>query len=780
MLRYLLLLILLSAPLPARALEAGAAREEIIPAAGAPLNGYGDRMARSSMGSHDPLWARALYLNDGQTQVLLVNTDLCMINRELRTRVLEIAPSGVPRENIILTATHTHNGPGAMNPHLPMRFVAGRFMPEVLEATAQSIAKAMRTAMDAKKRAAIGFGTEKQQVLSRNRRTPNGPIDEQIGVIRVDDADGNAIALIANFAAHPTSVPEEDHYRFSADFPGFYYNELERISSPGCVAMFLNGAEGDQTIGNPERKEGWAQTESVGRLLAVRVKGIANEIACTDAVLKVASAQATLPPTIAGDWQPKDVFLQTLEIGDLLLTFFPGEPVVDIGLQMRRLAMARGYANQFTVGLSNDYLMYFVPQEKFAEKTYESAMNFFGPRIAEWYYGEFGKLMSKGAVAEPSELPEPEAVSPQELQGALRLRLSGTGRQIGLQRGRAFAEELRKRFEQTAGELTVPDRFPEGSLWRLWPAFLDQRPIAVPVLAMAARPLAQNLPQDLFEELEGMAEGAGLPFDALWLLQHAASFQQRKDPAPLFEVPLCTMFAVTGDRAGAEGVLVGRNLDWPVPEKPVVIDVRPATGHAFTHLGFAWNAGTFTGMNDAGVAVMLERVRAFGEPSMKGPPVEFALRQVLQEAGSFLPALEFLRAQTHLRGYAVLLAGEEAGEPMAAVIDFSNRTSVRNVNQGIVAGVEADSDAADSAAAARYGRLRELLAPEQILGVKEIQQILQDTTGSAEPLFRIWNQQTQHGVVFEPHKQRMYVTFRSAEGSPTAWQTIEAGGRGTR
>ena len=763
-----------------QALDAGSAKVQLEPPLGAPLNGYGDRLGRGALAAHDPLWARALYLNDGTTQILLVNADLCMINRDLRNRVLELAPSEVPRENVILTATHTHNGPGGMHRHLPMRFISGRFMPEVLEGTAKAISLAMRAAVESKRRGSIGFGLEKQQAISRNRSQNGGPIDEQIGVIRVDDADGNPIAIVANFAAHPTSVPEEDRYSFSADYVGFYYDELERLSAAGCVAMFLNGAQGNQTIGNPERKEGWEHTASIGRLLAVRVKGIANDIACSDLTLRVASNHAALPPTIAHSWQPESVLLQTLEIGDLLLTFFPGEPVVEMGLEIRRRALAAGYSAQFSVGLANDYLMYFVPRDKFGENTYESAMNFYGPRIADWFYGQFGQLSSRDmAVSTPASSPDTVAVAPEELDGMLRIVLQGTPREMGAQRGRAFAEDIRVRYTARVEQgLAVPALLPEDSLWSAWPAFLDPSPVAVPMVAMAARPMTHGLPEYLFEELEGMAEATQLSFDGMWLLQHAIAFRQRKDTAPLFDSPLCTMFVAMGPRAGAEPMLIGRNLDWPEPEIPVVVEVRPETGRRFVQVGFSWNAGVYTGMNDAGLVLMAERTPLLGDPLLTGPPVEFILRRVLQETGSYSGALAILREQSHLRGYTVLIAGEEAGEYFCAAVEFGARLNVRGPEEGLLLGVEPAGEIADFAAAARYGRLHDRLQGAQVLSVRDMQATLGDAVGSPEPLHRIWNSQTHHSVVFEPARRRLHVSVRNARGEPGTFQTINlrAGG----
>lgn len=230
----------------AAALEAGAAKTDITAPIGTPLNGYGARMGRDSTGVHDPIWSRALYLDDGQTRLFLVSLDLVAVNPELRKRVLELAPSVVPPENIILTATHTHSGHGGMSRSIPIKFVSGRFIPEVLEATAAGIAESMRNAYDKRRRAALGYAVGKQTGLSVNRRYSGGPVEELLGVILVEDADGNPISCVTHFTAHPTSVGDDDFYQFSADYPGYYYLEMESLLGGECVPLFLNGAQGNQ------------------------------------------------------------------------------------------------------------------------------------------------------------------------------------------------------------------------------------------------------------------------------------------------------------------------------------------------------------------------------------------------------------------------------------------------------------------------------------------------------------------------------------------------------
>ena len=755
----------------ALALEAGAAKVEITPPIGTPLNGYGDRMGRSSVAVHDALWARSLYLSDGTTSVFLVNLDLCLVNRALRERVLELAPEVVPKEHIILTATHTHNGTGAMEERIPFRIVSGRYMPDILEDTARKIVQSMNDAYNARKRGAIGYGTAKQTALSVNRRIDGGPIDEQIGVIRVDDSDGNAIAVLANFAAHPTTVPDSDKYSFSCDYPGFYYSALEGLTNPGCVAMFMNGAEGDQRPASPENTDGWARVEAVGRLLAGRVKEVYNAINCGEGQLHVAWSAAPLPRTLAASFQPQDVFLQTLEINDLLLTFFPGEPCVRIGLEMRRRALARGYAAQFSVGLANDYLNYFVPRDAYNLPSYECSMNFFGPAIEDWFYSEFGKLMSRGQPEE--ERPVAETPVVREAGAGWQVVLEGTPYAIGHQRGAAFRSALQSRYgAKVFGPVASGSLLPDTGLWGWAPPFINLTPLALPVLGTTFRTLLTGASPGLMSEIEGVADGAEMAFDAVWLAQNAAYLTETENKASLFDAPFCTMFAAVGERAGAEGLIVGRNLDWPEDEEAVIAEIRPEEGHAYVQVGFPWNIGVYTGMNDCGLVLAVERVRGLGAPALQGLPVEMLLREVLAGTSDYESALEKLRKAKHLRGYHVLLAGFSSGEPSAAVIEYGQEPKVRMPENGLVLGVDSLSSQADAEMEARYARVRTLLDAEGVIGRRGAEQTLGDSSLAETGRARVWNAETRHCVIFEPGACRAHVAFRTPEGARGDFTTV--------
>jgi len=757
----------------AQALEAGAAKAEITPPLGAPLNGYGDRLGRGCVAVHDPVWVRCLYLSDGETRLFLVNADLCIINPELRERVLELAPREVPKDHIILTATHTHSAQGGMVKSPLFRSISGRFVPELVEKTAARFAETMRAALERRRQAAIGYGTGEQTTLSTNRRVPDGPIDPQIGVIRVDDAEGVPIAIVGNFAAHPTTVGGADQMSVSADYPGYYYEELEKLCPAGTVALFLNGAEGNQRTANPEDKAGWGRTESIGRLLAVRVKSIANGIKCGDARLHVAQAAPELPRTMASFLVPSTVLLQTLEINDLLLTFMPGEACVEIGHGLRERALKRGYGAQFTVGLSNDFLAYFAPAEYYGYMYYEAGMNFYGPWISRWFYEQFAQLMTRPRPAGDAEdaWPATPGATVEQVGGAKRVVLTGSPYEVGFQRGAAFRDAIVEPYEnQIVAPLEAGVLLPQEGMWATLSSYLHTTDYSLVYLGMGSRPLLQGISNGLIEELQGMADGAEMPFDALWLVQCTPTFGARSDNGAFFRTAFCTMFASVGDRAGADDLLVGRNLDWAGDQQPVIVDVRPATGRRFVQVGFPWNAGVFSGMNDAGLVLCAERMAALGEPETEGAPVEFVLRELLQRADSVEQALARLREQTHLRGCHVLVAGPESDASEWAsqvqVVEFGASVAVRGPQQGFALGADPESDLVDEAARTRYARVSELLGGEHIIATAKIKKALQDGLARGGGAASVWNAETKHSIVFRPTARVIEVAFPDESGMP--------------
>jgi len=121
-----------------------------------------------------------------------------------------------------------------------------------------------------------------------------GPIDPQVGLLRVDRADGRPLAVIYNFACHPIMHPP--HKGNSADFPGFASKAIEDSLGDGALAFFVQGCAGDI---NPVRYKEITRTpdaEPLGHALGLVVVAAARKIETKpDATLRVSHETITIP-----------------------------------------------------------------------------------------------------------------------------------------------------------------------------------------------------------------------------------------------------------------------------------------------------------------------------------------------------------------------------------------------------------------------------------------------------------------------------------------------------
>jgi len=117
-----------------------------------------------------------------------------------------------------------------------------------------------------------------------------------------------------------------------------------------------------------------------------------------------------------------------------------------------------------------------------------------------------------------------------------------------------------------------------------------------------AQPIQEHAPF-LWEELDGMARGSGLPLSRLLILQARAEVMRAHKPAAP-PPPECTTFGVTGHRTPGGATLIGQNVDLVpfVEEFGVVIRQYPKDAPAallYTTAGLLGH----NGLNEAGVGV---------------------------------------------------------------------------------------------------------------------------------------------------------------------------------
>lgn len=255
-------------------LSAGVARCDITPPIGIAHGNWSAQGHERAEGVDLPMFCTVLAASDGQQEIILAEWELLYPPSgewlvAARKRITEL--TGVPASHIRLSATHTHAGPSLGKPwfesgaEMVAPFIAS--LTDRLAGAAMAAHRAMRPA-----RVAGGYGTSN---MNTNRRRPwaegrdhfashpfyqehsdqnldpilmspypEGFSDHQVGVIRIDDAvNGEPIATLVNFAAHPT-IMAWDNRLLSPDYPGTVRRTVEHIVGGTC--LFLQGAAGNQ------------------------------------------------------------------------------------------------------------------------------------------------------------------------------------------------------------------------------------------------------------------------------------------------------------------------------------------------------------------------------------------------------------------------------------------------------------------------------------------------------------------------------------------------------
>ncbi len=339
--RLLALLAALAFPQLARAgLTAGASASDITPPRGCPMAGY--YHARGAEGTHDPLQAKALVLEQDGTRVALVALDLLGTPRELveATRAAVEKETGIPAAHVMISATHSHTG--------PVLWQSGRFADGVpggreivrdyLRELPGRIAAAVKAADAARKPARVSTATGREDGLAFNRRffmldgtvgwnpgklnprivRPAGPTDPTVPVVFVEALDGKPIATYVNFAMHLDTV---GGMLYSADYPHQLGRCLAAARGDDMVTLFTTGTCGDINhinVASAARQGGPGEAARIGTRLAAEVLRTYDRLEpVAVGPLRVSSAivELDLPPVSAEDVAKGKAVVAALDAG---------------------------------------------------------------------------------------------------------------------------------------------------------------------------------------------------------------------------------------------------------------------------------------------------------------------------------------------------------------------------------------------------------------------------------------------------------------------------------
>lgn len=238
-------------PRPSTGWRAGAARVDTSPTQPVRMAGYASRTAPSQGVAH-PLAAKALALSDADgTRTVLVTCDIIGFRRPFTDRVAERvkAKHGLPQENLVLLASHTHAGPSlaeADAANVPNNVAYTRELED-------KIVEVVGLALSRMEPARLTYGVGRAHfALNRREPTPRGiklgkypagPTDESVPILCVRGAGDKPLAVLFGYACHNTTL-RPDMMKIDADYAGYAQDRVE-ADHPGAVAMFVTGCAGD-------------------------------------------------------------------------------------------------------------------------------------------------------------------------------------------------------------------------------------------------------------------------------------------------------------------------------------------------------------------------------------------------------------------------------------------------------------------------------------------------------------------------------------------------------
>jgi hypothetical protein len=400
-----------AAPDPA-AFRAGVACRVITPPAPMWMAGYANRNHPAEGKVHD-LYVKALAIESASgRKLVLVATDLLGLPRDLSVQIADDVRrrTGLSRECLMLTSSHTHCGPVLRGPMADMHDMppeefakVGPYTDELRHRIVETVVRALDDLKPA--RLAIGKGTARFAVNRReptpkgiiNGYNPKGPVDHDVPVLRVTTPEGKLRAVVFGYACHNTTM---QFYRWCGDYAGFAQAYLED-KHPGAVALFWIGCGGDA---NPLPRSKLELCQKYGRELADAVEGVlAHDMRPLSGPVRARYETVALPfdklpgkDAFAADLLSKSSplrkraahYLKILEAGgkidatyphypvqvwrfgdDLVWVALGGEVVVDYDLRLKR--ELGGPRAVWITGYANDVMAYIPSERVLREGGYE-------------------------------------------------------------------------------------------------------------------------------------------------------------------------------------------------------------------------------------------------------------------------------------------------------------------------------------------------------------------------------------------------------------------------
>jgi hypothetical protein len=371
------------------------------------------------VGKQGDLFVRVLVLEKGGTRVAIVGIDNLGWPAALGDRSRALIP-GVPAENILIGATHTHSAPDAYAfPDQNGNTAADLdYLNWCVKQVADAVNEAVAELEPAVLKTAVG---DAQGKIAYNYYAQD-LYDPRCGVIQAIATSGankgKTLATLVNYASHPEILGTKRKL-MSPDFVGPLYDRIEEKT--GGIALFMNGAQGgmvtaDNRLAGGGEVNDWQECVRIGNLLADEALRIISEAGVEENpellsfsrkvefpvdsdIMRYVLKNSPLIGKTEGflDASRISTRINLLILGRAKVLTIPGEALPNIGYYLKRKMETE---RAFLFGLTNDAFGYILTKEDFASfKRYEYiSRTSLGERTGEIFVNEALNLIDESRV----------------------------------------------------------------------------------------------------------------------------------------------------------------------------------------------------------------------------------------------------------------------------------------------------------------------------------------------------------------------------------------------
>ena len=373
-------------------ISAGTAKTNITPAVPIPMSGYRSR-TEPFAGVHDSIFARAIVFSDGENKAAIVSAEIIGFSNSFceETSGLIEKEVGIQQDHILLTVVHNHSGPVTRVYREDASPEVKAYADELKEKLVELVIEADRNLQPV--RMGAGKGSCRMNINRRADdgkgniqlgRNPYGPCDHEVGVVRINDRQGNILSLLINWPCHAVVMGPRNYY-ISGDWPGAASRYIEDSLGYPVLAPILIGASGDiNPIYGPHIDfvdvNSYAYAlEAIGSDLGKEAIRVSGEISCRPSGKIRALQRSIYLPGKSEEpnrlhhraYEPGkevEVRLSAIKIGQIIFTAVNGEVFNQIGVKLREQSP---YTNTFFITHCNGSSGYLVSDEAIPRGGYE-------------------------------------------------------------------------------------------------------------------------------------------------------------------------------------------------------------------------------------------------------------------------------------------------------------------------------------------------------------------------------------------------------------------------